>query len=98
MAIAVIGALGQLGRDLCAVLGAEAKPLTHAEVELTEARSLRAALEPLAPRWVINAAAFNLVDDAESRPAEAFAVNAFGVRALSMICRDLGCGLVHYST
>ncbi len=98
MTIAVVGAGGQLGRDLCAVLGAGAAPLAHADAELTDGASLRRALEPLAPDWVINAAAFNLVDDAETRADEAFRVNALGVRELSAVCRDLGCGLVHYST
>ena len=47
---------------------------------------------------VVNCAAYNLVDKAESDPAAAFAVNAWGVRDLALICRDLGCVLVHFST
>jgi dTDP-4-dehydrorhamnose reductase len=38
------------------------------------------------------------VDKAETEPEAAFAVNAWGVRALSAICRDLDCTLVHIST
>ena len=85
MRAAVIGAAGQLGRDLCAQLGPQTVGLTHREVELTSRESLAHALRPLSPEFVINAAAFNLVDDAEGRPAEAFAVNAFGVRELSLV-------------
>jgi dTDP-4-dehydrorhamnose reductase len=47
---------------------------------------------------VVNCAAYNLVDKAESEPAAAFAVNAWGVRDLALICRNLGCVLVHFST
>jgi dTDP-4-dehydrorhamnose reductase len=38
------------------------------------------------------------VDRAESEPEAAFAVNAWGVRNLAIICRDLDCALVHFST
>ena len=98
MRAAVIGAGGQLGKDLCAQLGPQAVGLTHQQVELTSHESLAKALCQLSPDVVINAAAFNLVDDAEDRPAEAFAVNALGVRELSLVCRELNCVLVHFST
>jgi dTDP-4-dehydrorhamnose reductase len=38
------------------------------------------------------------VDRAESEPEAAFATNVWGVRHLAMICRDLGCVLVHFSS
>jgi dTDP-4-dehydrorhamnose reductase len=99
VSIAVIGAGGQLGQALCELIDASTvAPLTHQDVELTDRASLERALRPLAPTVVINTAAFNLVDDAESRPADAFATNAFGVRELAGVCRDLGCTLVHFST
>ncbi|MBI3461642.1 MAG: NAD(P)-dependent oxidoreductase, partial [Planctomycetes bacterium] len=98
MRAAVIGAGGQLGKDLCAQLGPEAVALTHQEVELTSRESLAHALGHLSADVVINAAAFDLVDDAEDRPAEVFAVNALGVRELSLVCRELNCVLVHFST
>jgi dTDP-4-dehydrorhamnose reductase len=96
--IVIIGAAGQLGHDLCERLGARAVGLTHREVELCNRESLTRALSPLRPRVVINTAAFNFVDDAETRASEAFAVNALGVRELSLVCRDLDCALVHFST
>ncbi len=98
MSVAVIGANGQLGRDLLSVLGHDAIALTHREIELTDADSLRRNLERLSPSVVINAAAFNLVDDAESRPFDAFSVNALGVRDLGSVCRNLDCELVQFST
>lgn len=99
MSITVIGAGGQLGQALCELIDeSRLAALTHHDVELTDRASLERALKPLSPAVVINTAAFNLVDDAENRPADAFATNAFGVRELACVCRDLGCTLVHFST
>jgi dTDP-4-dehydrorhamnose reductase len=98
MKYAVLGSAGQLGRDLCPRLAGEVVPLTRAEADLTRPDLLRAALTELRPDAVVNCAAYNFVDRAESEPEAAFAVNAWGVRALAAMCRDLGCVLVHFST
>ncbi len=98
MAYAVLGAAGQLGRELVRRLGPQAVPLTRAELDLTKPGSARAALEAVRPEVVFNCAAYNLVDRAESEPEAAFAVNAWAVRELALACRDLGCALVHFST
>jgi dTDP-4-dehydrorhamnose reductase len=47
---------------------------------------------------VLNAAAYNQVDRAESEPALALAVNALAVRTLTLACRAAGAQLVHFST
>jgi dTDP-4-dehydrorhamnose reductase len=47
---------------------------------------------------VVNCAAYNFVDRAESEPETAFAVNAWGVRALAEACSDLDAILVQFST
>jgi dTDP-4-dehydrorhamnose reductase len=95
---AVLGAAGQLGRDLLPRLPGEAVPLTRADADLTDPASLRAALERVRPDVVVNCAAYNFVDRAESEPEAAFRVNAWAVRDLAGVCRDLGCLLVHFST
>jgi len=94
----VLGAAGQLGRDLCPRLPGEVVPLGRPHIDLTRPESLRAALEEVRPDVVINCAAYNFVDRAESEPEAAFAVNAWGVRDLAAACRGLGCTLVHFST
>lgn len=96
--IVVIGAEGQLGRDLCRRFGSLAVGLTHRDVELRNPATLQRKLTWLRPRVVINTAAFNFVDDAETRADEAFEVNALGVRELSLACRELDCVLMHFST
>ena len=98
MKYVVLGSAGQLGRDLCPRLPGEVIALTRETTDLTRPESLCAALTDLRPDVVINCAAYNLVDKAESESATAFAVNAWGVRDLALVCRDLGCVLVHFST
>jgi dTDP-4-dehydrorhamnose reductase len=95
---AVIGSAGQLGRDLCPRLVGDVVALTRETAELTQPDRLRETLVKLCPDVVVNCAAYNFVDKAESEPAAAFAVNAWGVRSLAAICRDLDCVLVHFST
>jgi dTDP-4-dehydrorhamnose reductase len=94
----VLGSAGQLGRDLCPRLSGKVIPLTRDSADLTQPEGLRAVLIRERPDVVINCAAYNLVDRAESEPEAAFAVNAWGVRHLALICRDLDCLLVHFST
>jgi len=94
----VIGAAGQLGRDLCPRLPGEVIPLTRAQADLTRAETLRALVGEHRPDVVVNCAAYNFVDRAESEPEAAFAVNAWGVRHLAQVCRDLDCTLVQFSS
>src|SRR5713226_7936904 len=98
MKYAVLGAAGQLGRDLCPRLPGEVIPLGRDRVDLTNPALLRSTLTDLHPDVVVNCAAYNFVDRAESEPDAAFAVNAWGVRTLATICRDLNCVLAHFST
>src|SRR4051812_30704475 len=95
MKYAVLGSAGQLGRDLCPRLPGEVVALTREHIDLTRPEAIRPVLGEVRPDVVINCAAYNLVDRAESEPAAAFAVNAWGVRELALACRDLDCALVH---
>src|SRR5438132_6914549 len=94
----VLGSAGQLGRDLCPRLSGEVIALTRADADLTQSDALRARITKLAPDIVINCAAYNYVDRAEAEPAAAFDVNTWAVRQLALICRDLHCALVHFSS
>ena len=98
MRCVVLGAGGQLGGDLVPRLPGEVVPLTRAGADLTRPGPLRDTLRELRPDVVVNCAAYNFVDRAEAEPEAAFAVNAWGVRHLAEICRDLGCLLAHFST
>jgi dTDP-4-dehydrorhamnose reductase len=98
MRTVVLGAPGQLGRDLVPRLSGEVVPLGRADADLTDPSALRSKLTTFRPDVVVNCAAYNFVDKAESEPTAAFAVNAWAVRDLATICLDLDCMLVHFST
>ena len=99
MKVMVIGAQGQLGSELVKTLESAALvALTHAEIEVTDPRSVRQAFERHQPEVVINTAAFHRVDDCEAQMERAFQVNAFALRELALACREFGAALVHFST
>jgi dTDP-4-dehydrorhamnose reductase len=98
MRIAVLGAAGQLGRDLCPRLPGEVVPLTRAEIDLAAVASIPRTLDAVRPDVLINCAAYNWVDRAEAEPGVAFAVNALGVRQLAAQCAARGIRFVHFST
>ena len=99
MRILLTGAGGQLAHDLKASLGGETLvALTRAELDITDAPAVRAALVRHRPDCLINAAAYNRVDDAEAEPAAAFAANAGGVENLARAAANAGAVLVHFST
>lgn len=98
MKVVILGAAGQLGRDLCPRLCGEVVPLTRQQADVTQPEKLRATLTDLRPNAVVNCAAYNFVDKAETEPDAAFAVNAWGVRTLATACRDLDVSLVHISS
>ncbi len=99
MKILVAGAGGQLGRCLPLALAAhELVALEHAALDITRFDAVRDAVALHRPALMINASAFNDVDGAESRGAEAYAVNALGPRNLAVVSAANGIPLVHVST
>ena len=68
----VLGAAGQLGRELVRRLGPQAVALTRAEADLTQPAAIRAALGQHRPDIVLNCDAYNLVDRAEADVAELY--------------------------
>ncbi len=98
MRIVVIGANGQLGRDLVPRLPGEAIPLNRNQLDLDRPDSIAECLRSLKPNAVVNCAAYNFVDKAEADPEPAFRSNAWGVRELAKVCSELDAKLVHFST
>lgn len=98
MRYAVIGAAGQLGRDICPRLDGEVISLGRPAADLRQPDQLEQTLADAKPDAVINCAAYNFVDRAETEPNEAFAVNAWGVRELARICERRGYTLMHFSS
>jgi len=93
----VTGAAGMLGRDLQrALAGRDVTAVSRAELDITDPRAVRAAVE--GHDVVFNTAAYTDVDGAESHEAEAFAINATGVGNLARAARLAGARLVTIST
>ncbi len=98
MTIAVTGSEGQLGSELCRQLGGEAVGLDLPRFDLIDRDRVVRTLTEIAPRAVINTAAFTQVDRAEEEAEQCRAVNARGVAHLVEACRRLDCLLVEIST
>jgi dTDP-4-dehydrorhamnose reductase len=102
----VVGAGGQLGTDLTAVLGQSARGLTRAELDVTDGAAVRDAIGDwlVATRdlpgrpYVFNAAAWTNVDGAETDEEAAYAVNATAPAYLAIAAESAGARLVHVST
>src|SRR3954469_22196818 len=100
MKIAVLGAAGQLGRDLCPRLAAlgEVVPLSRADIDLAKPDTIAPAVDSVRPDVFGNCAAYNLVDKAEEDWEGAFDTNTTGIRLLATACAGAGSKLVHFST
>lgn len=98
MKIVVTGANGQLGGELCRMLGDGAAPLDIDTLDLTDGPAVLETIEHLRPDAAINCAAYTQVDLAESEPEKAHAINATAVEHLAAACRGLDCTLMQVST
>jgi dTDP-4-dehydrorhamnose reductase len=98
MKIAVTGAFGQLGSEICRQIGPSALPLDIDTLDLTDGKAVADRMRALKPDLVINCAAYTQVDKAEKEPDRAYAVNATAVEHLARVCRELDCPLVQIST
>jgi len=99
--VIVFGGGGQLGIELCQEFKRRQWTVQRFDrhmLDITDAPAVEKAIAEADPQIVINAAAYNQVDIAESEPALAFTVNALAVRNLALGCRQTGAQLVHYST
>lgn len=99
MKILVAGAGGQLGQVLPQALSShEVTALLHSQLDITQLSMVRTVIEHAAPDLVINAAAYNRVDEAEQDPLTAYRGNALGPRNLAVITAAHGIPLLHVST
>ena len=101
MKLLVLGAGGQVGRELCRrqwPAGYRLAGFDRADVDITQEGSIAAAMQRERPGLVINAAAYTAVDRAESEPDAAWAANCAGAGYLAAACREAAIPLVHIST
>lgn len=97
--VLVTGSHGQLGAAIVsAFAGVEVIAHARSSLDVTDGAAVADAVRRSRPDVIVNCAAFNDVDGAEDRAAEALAVNAFAVRHLARAAADVGAAFVHYST
>lgn len=96
--ILVIGQTGQVARALAHLAGENVTFAGRDRLELTEPGRIAPLLAETRPEIVLSAAAYTAVDQAESEPDLAFAINATAVTALAAAAAEFGAGLIHLST
>lgn len=99
--VVVFGGGGQLGVELVREFSERGYAVTGFErsaVDISDGSRVERTLAEVDPAIVLNAAAYNQVDVAESEPVAAYQANALAVRNLAMACRQVDARLVHYST
>jgi dTDP-4-dehydrorhamnose reductase len=101
MKVAVLGANGQLGSDVCAAFrrnGDEVVALTHADLELTSASTVEAALSASMPEFIVNTAAMHHVEKCEADPVGALQANAIGAKSVAEWAKRAGSTVSYVST
>lgn len=103
--ILLTGGNGQVGRSILAQAQAQAQahhgpfiaPL-RSELDLSDQQSLQHVLESQDWTAIINAGAYTAVDQAESEPLLAEAINAKAPSVLARFCHERAIPLIHFST
>ena len=98
--ILVTGKNGQVGFELLRSL-AGAVPVMAVdidEMDLSDPDSIRRTVRELRPDLIVNAAAYTAVDQSESEPELAMAVNGVAPGILAEEAKRAGAALIHYST
>jgi dTDP-4-dehydrorhamnose reductase len=96
----LIGRNGQIGWELhrfLPLLG----PVTavdYPDLDITDRESVRQWIETVRPRLIVNAAAYNCIDEAESNLERAMAINGNAPALLAELARQHDALLVHFST
>src|SRR6202049_1319679 len=101
MKLLMLGAGGQVGRELCRREWPASYRLAafdRGDVGIIREESIAAAMHRERPDIVVNAAAYTAVDRAESEPDAAWAVNCAGPALLADACRRAAIPLIHIST
>jgi dTDP-4-dehydrorhamnose reductase len=100
MRILLLGTNGQVGWELQRTLIClgDVIGLDYPELDVAQPANVRASVQEIRPQIIVNATAYTDVDQAETEPEKAFAVNAVAPGILAEEARTVGAILVHYST
>jgi dTDP-4-dehydrorhamnose reductase len=100
--ILITGANGQLGSELKSVsksyYGYDFIFTDIEELDLTDPGQVSLFIKKNEPDWIVNCAAYNLVDKAETDSEKAMLVNSTAVRNISESVKGSDCRFIHLST
>lgn len=101
MKILLLGKTGQLGEEL--YLQGKKRKLNikgyaHKELDIVNFPKLKKILKLNKPDCVINATAFHVVSECETRPQDAFLINSIAVKNLAEVCFEINSKFVTFST
>lgn len=101
MRVFITGAGGQLGQDMvkfCKTNRIEYVSFDSKALDITKIGEVRHHITANRPDVIINCAAYNAVDSAETEWKKAFLVNGIGVKNLVLSANAIGAVMVHYSS
>ncbi|MBI5077181.1 dTDP-4-dehydrorhamnose reductase [Candidatus Falkowbacteria bacterium] len=99
MKLLIIGAKGMLGQELAKIFAGHNLYLwDKEEIDITDAGMVDKKLKELRPELIINAAAYNAVDDCETNFDIAKKINADGPVNLAKTAQKISARFVHYSS
>jgi dTDP-4-dehydrorhamnose reductase len=100
--ILITGANGQLGSELKVVSKNYINNtfiFTDIDtLDITNPEQTAEFIHKVRPDWIINCAAYNMVDKAESDPDTAMATNGTAVKNITEVIRDSECKFIHFSS
>ncbi|MDY0098763.1 MAG: dTDP-4-dehydrorhamnose reductase [Bacteroidales bacterium] len=100
--ILVTGASGQLGREIEVIskkyFGYEFNFTDINELDITDPEKVNSSVKDFRPDWIINCAAYNFVEKAESEPEKAMLINGTAVRNITSAIRESECKFIHISS
>ncbi|HET6180181.1 MAG TPA: dTDP-4-dehydrorhamnose reductase [Candidatus Sulfotelmatobacter sp.] len=100
MKVMILGASGLLGKELMREWsGDEVVGLSSVDVDIRDAKKVHeVVVEMVRPEWIVLAAAYTNVDECESHPDLAFAVNRDGAVNVAKVAKRAGARLLFLST
>ncbi len=101
MRLLITGAAGMLGQDVeraARAAGTEVRARSRADLDITDAAAVAAAVSDAAPDVVINCAAWTNVDGAEDEEAAATLVNGAGAGHVARAADTVGAWTLHVSS
>jgi len=100
--ILITGANGQLGNELNSAskkfYGYDFIFTDIDTLDLTSPEQTEKTIKSLRPDWIVNCAAYNLVDKAETDPEMAILINSTAVKNITDVIRGTECKFIHVST